>query len=326
MLASPQAGAWPGAALFISSDNASFAQEGQAHSIDPTYGETSGVLGVPASPFTWDDVNTLTVKLSSGAFASDTDENVLNGSNMLVVGQEILQFGTAVQNMDGSWILSHLLRGRRGTEWACGFWGDFPNSTNTHASGELVVAASSPGSSIGTVGMFRVDESLAILNALRYYRGVTSGQDLTTAISQTFTITGRDLMPYAPVKVGGSFDGSGNMIMTWQRRTRIGGDGWGEGSDNLPLSEDSELYDVDILNGAGSSVLRTISGLTTPAAVYTAAQQIADFGSAQASYKVNVYQRSAQVGRGFQGHGVVPAANGIAPVYPESGNFYVNGT
>jgi hypothetical protein len=324
-LGSVQPTVWPGAALFISSDDASFSQEGSPQRTDAVFGEAVGVLANPASPFTQDNVNTLTVKLSSGAFAGDTLANVLNGSNMLIVGQEIVQFTTAVQNMDGSWTLSGLLRGRRGTEWACGFWGDFYNGTNSHADGELIVAASAPGSGIGSLGLFRVAEPLNILNALRYYRGVTLGQNITTAPDVDFTITGNDLMPYAPVKVGGLLDGSGNLVITWLRRSRIGGDGWGEGSD-VPLSEDSELYDVEILAGDDVTVLRTISGLTTPTCIYTAAQQIADFGSAPATVNVNVYQISGEVGRGFKGHGVAPSSSPAPEVLPASGGFYVNGS
>jgi hypothetical protein len=114
-------------------------------------------------------------------------------------------------------------------------------------------------------------------------------------------------------------------VITWLRRSRIGGDGWGEGSD-VPLSEDSELYDVEILAGDDVTVLRTISGLTTPTCIYTAAQQIADFGSAPATVNVNVYQISGEVGRGFKGHGVAPSSSPAPEVLPASGGFYVNGS
>jgi hypothetical protein len=142
-----------------------------------------------------------------------------------------------------------------------------------------------------------------------------------------FAITGKDLMPYAPVRVGGFFDGLGDLIITWIRRTRIGGgDGLNDPttSAGLPLSEDAELYDVDVLNG--STVVRTVSGLTTPTMVYTVAMMTADFGSVPASVTVNVYQISGEVGRGFKGHGVAPS-NPYAPeVLPPWGEFYVNGS
>jgi hypothetical protein len=44
-------------------------------------------------------------------------------------------------------------------------------------------------------------------------------------------------------------------------------------------------------------VKRTLA-VTSPAAIYTAAQQIADFGASQAAVSVRVHQMSAVVGRG----------------------------
>jgi hypothetical protein len=50
--------------------------------------------------------------------------------------------------------------------------------------------------------------------------------------------------------------------------------------------------------------VRTIA-VTAPAANYTTAQQIADFGSAQGTVSVRVYQLSTSVGRGWPGAAVV---------------------
>jgi len=116
-----------------------------------------------------------------------------------------------------------------------------------------------------------------------------------------------------------------NLIITWLRRTRIGGDGWGEGP-TIPLSEDSELYDLEILGTDGVTVIRTISGLTTPTYVYTEALMMEDFGFVPGSVAVNVYQISGEVGRGFKGHGVAPSSTYVPPTYPAAGGFYVNGS
>jgi hypothetical protein len=67
----------------------------------------------------------------------------------------------------------------------------------------------------------------------------------------------------------------------------------------IPLSEEAERYEVEIMQGV--TLKRTIIGLTTPTTIYTAAQQVTDFGSAQSSVLVNVYQLSAAVGRGYAG-------------------------
>lgn len=63
----------------------------------------------------------------------------------------------------------------------------------------------------------------------------------------------------------------------------------------MPLGEAEERYEIDFLDGL--SVKRTLA-VTSPAAIYTAAQQIADFGASQAAVSVRVHQMSAVVGRG----------------------------
>jgi hypothetical protein len=82
--------------------------------------------------------------------------------------------------------------------------------------------------------------------------------------------------------------------MSWIRRTRFGG-AWADGAD-VPLNEESERYEIDILNGA--NVVRTMAA-TSPTVTYTAAEQTADFGSPQPSVALKVYQISATVGRGW---------------------------
>jgi hypothetical protein len=179
---------WQGGILYESSDDASFTQD-EEETTPASFGYTPNALGAPAhSPWTWDTVNTITVKMQLGSFSGDTMANVLNGSNAILVGLEVIQFQNAVQNPDSTWTLSNLLRGRRGTEWAI----------TEHEAGDLVVMLLAGG----------VDhnlEPLSRLDLLRYYRGVTVGQDITTVPSTDFTITGRDLMPYSPVQIGGYF-------------------------------------------------------------------------------------------------------------------------
>ena len=69
---------------------------------------------------------------------------------------------------------------------------------------------------------------------------------------------------------------------------------------DVPLDEAQELYDVEIMSG--TSVLRTVSGVTVPQFVYTAAMQTADWGgSIPPTFTVRVYQRSDRYGRGKKG-------------------------
>ena len=96
----------------------------------------------------------------------------------------------------------------------------------------------------------------------------------------------------------GSRNLAGDLAITWVRRTRLGG-AWRDGAGTVPLGEASEVYEADILMAPDGGTIRTIGGLTNPAATYTAAQQTADFGAPQAVVHLRVVQLSAAVGRGF---------------------------
>lgn len=66
----------------------------------------------------------------------------------------------------------------------------------------------------------------------------------------------------------------------------------------MPLGEELEAYEVEILNGA--TVKRVLSSSTTNA-VYTAAHQTSDWGAPLGpgdTLDIRIYQLSALVGRG----------------------------
>ena len=66
----------------------------------------------------------------------------------------------------------------------------------------------------------------------------------------------------------------------------------------MPLAEETEAYEVEILDGA--TVLRTLAASTT-SVTYSAAQQLADLGALLGpgdTLDLRIYQLSAMVGRG----------------------------
>ena len=89
----------------------------------------------------------------------------------------------------------------------------------------------------------------------------------------------------------------GDLTIRWIRRSRaLAADSW-EAAE-VPLAEDSEAYQVEIRDGV--TVKRTLTASTT-SALYTAAQQIADWGALLgpgSSLDIRIYQLSALIGRG----------------------------
>ena len=249
------------------------------------WGGTAGALPDTATPMMTDNTSELTVWMQDGGdrLESITDLQMLNGGNPAALintsGEiEIIQFRDVTENADGSYTLSGFLRGRRGTE----------TFTGGHHVGEIFVL-------LDTVTVDRFLLTVAELNVARQYKAVPDGQLREEVTADGLSAQLRALMPYAPCQIAGALDGT-DIDLTWVRRDRLGSD-LVDGFDDQPLSEDAELYSIDIYSG--STIVETYSS-STPSYTYTAAQQTADgFTPPLASLKLAVYQVSGQVGRGF---------------------------
>jgi hypothetical protein len=262
--------------LLVSADDTNYSFV-TAFATPGTVGRVVGALPAAATPELWDLANEITVHVVSGAFYSATDAQVLNGANLALLGGELIQFANAEANEDGSYTLSRLLRGRKGTEAAMA----------QHKSGDTLVLLDS--------NVARVELPVEMHGISRYYKLVSPGQDpvLVRAVQFACQDVGQECL--APVKLAGSRSEAGDLALSWVRRTRIGGE-LRDKTDAL-LGEATEAYEVDVVDGTGA-VKRTFSA-SSPSLVYTASQQAEDFGSAQISVQVNVYQISASVGRGY---------------------------
>ncbi len=112
--------------------------------------------------------------------------------------------------------------------------------------------------------------------------------------SAVLQFRGIGLRPLSPVHPAARWSGGG-LALAWTRRTRIGGDSWDQAE--VPLAEEGEAYDVEILDGAGD-VVRTLTA-SSPSLLYAAAQIAADFPLGLPSpFRFRIYQRSAIFGRG----------------------------
>lgn len=241
------------------------------------------VVTVPSGDSrTWNDDTELVVDVLNGmTLESRTKAAVLAGANAAAIGADgrwqIVQWQNAELVSTGRYRLTRLLLGRRATEH---------NIAGVQV-GDRFVLVSGPG-------MYEASLQIAAIGNEYLYRPVTVGASFETGVDVAFTGAGERLSPFSPVRVRGARDGSGNLTITGMRRDRLSQalrDGVA-----VPNSEASESYEVDILDGA--NVVRTISGLSSPTAIYTAAEQTTDFGSVQSPVSLRFYQLSATVGRG----------------------------
>jgi hypothetical protein len=225
-----------------------------------------------------DRKNTVRVNFAStGVPTTITNAGLQRGENAAVVGVhgrwEIIQFRDAALVTAGIYDLSHLIRGRKGTE----------HNIANHAAGDGFYI-------IDSAAMRQVALDLTYLNTSLPYKGVSFNRAIASTAAANFTASGEVLKPYSGVR-GTAVKASGDWTITWTRRNRILG-----GFHTVPMSEASEHYEIDVIDTTGS-VKRTIT-VSTPSATYSSAQQVTDFGATQASITVNTYQMSQTVGRG----------------------------
>jgi hypothetical protein len=234
--------------------------------------------------------NALVVDLVSGTLESVTDLTLFGGANALAIESapgvwEIVQAGAAELLAPGRYHLTRLLRGQRGTEGAMG---------NPAPAGARVVV---------------LDTALASLPVAEADLGISWNWRIgpasrpvndETYVAQSFTPEGVGLRPFSVAHVEQPWRAPrtpGDLTIRWTRRSRaLAADSWG--GLEVPLAEELEAYEVEILDGP--TVKRVLS-TTTTSATYTAAQQSADWGAPLGpgdNLTVRIFQLSALVGRG----------------------------
>jgi hypothetical protein len=217
---------WRRAGFELSADDgASYSNAGMI--LTPTVmGAT--VAALAAGPTTiWDRHNHIDVVLlgSQMWLEGKGDVAVLQGANLALVGDELVQFGQAEALGPRQFRLTRLLRGRRGTEWA----------VTAHSAGERFVLLDTPG-------LVAVEAAVGMIG--QTLRARPTGAFDAGAESQALVVKGASLQPLAPVHVRMRQDG-GDIVITWTRRSR-GGFAWLDFVD-APLSEVREAYRLRIL-------------------------------------------------------------------------------
>lgn len=121
-----------------------------------------------------------------------------------------------------------------------------------------------------------------------------------TYVATSFTSAGVGLRPFSVTHVEQPWRkprAPGDLTIRWTRRSRaLAADSWG--AVELPVAEETEAYEVEIFDGA---TVKQVLSATTTSAIYTAAQQTADWGALLGpgdTLTIRIYQLSALIGRG----------------------------
>jgi hypothetical protein len=249
-------------------------------------GETLSALQF-AKPGLWDRGPPLRVLMTGGALASASDDQLLNGANLMAIGDgtssrwELLQFRDAQLVAPATWDLSWRLRGQAGSD--------------------AVAPASWPAGS-RVVLMNGAARQIALLAAerglQRHYRIGPAVRDYAdpSYTHATEAFSGIGLRPLSVCHLRARRLVSGDVRFNWVRRTRIDGDNWA--SFEVPLGEARELYVVRVFMGA---VLQREVMLSAPDWTYETSMMAAD-GTSSQSFRFEVAQISDAFGAGpFRG-------------------------
>jgi len=280
---------WPGGLAIWRADEAGlFALDGfvEAPSI---VGET--LTALPPGPL-WrtDRRAVLEVRLRGGVLSSVPPEAALAGANALALvgGDGAVEIVTVSQvELIGpqQFRLSGLIRGIGGSEAAAG---------RLLPAGARVVVLD------GAAAALTAD--LADLGRTLRYRVGPVRDDVGDATMVEFEapVAGEALVPLSPVRPKAVRTG-GSIAVSWLRRTRNDGDSWELAE--VPLGEESERYEIGILDG---EALLHAEIVNAPAWLYPTAQELADFGVPQQDIGLSLRQLSAAVGRGREWRGRIP--------------------
>ncbi len=267
--------AWEGAEIFYSQGTTNYQSLGSVQ-IPATMGNVADELP-DANSFIWDEVNEIEVYLVNGTLSGVTSDDVLNGSNLALVGDEIIQFREAEFVEEGRYIIRGLLRGRMGTE----------NKTSTHVAGERFVLLNQ--------FIFKVEMQKSLIGSSLNIKVVTFGKNINDIEPVNIIYRAQNLVPYPVAHFEAEKDSAtGDISFSWIRRSREFS-AWRDYID-MPLSESVEQYNISVLN-ISDQIVREIDVITN-SYNYTEALQIEDFGASQNSIKAMAYQFSENVGIG----------------------------
>jgi hypothetical protein len=223
----------------------------------------------------------LEVRMVHGTLSSTSDAAMLNGANLVAVGDgspenwELLQFRDAELIAPGRYLLSHRLRGQLGSDgiapeiWPSGSW--------------FVVMNGVPSQIDLRRNLRRISQTFRVGPARRFFDDPSYDEFI-------HAFNGNGLRPYAPAHLRAVTSG-GDISLSWIRRTRIEGDDWD--LVDVPLGEETEGYTVRVLQ-AGDLIRETI--VAEPIWAYADAARQAD--GLAGPFQVSVAQNSARFGPG----------------------------
>lgn len=247
-------------------------------------GTVHSKLGIPVIVGALDVESELRVTFWSQAptFVTQSQEALSTGNeNVFYVGGEIIQAKTVTQLDAQTFVFSGLLRGLRGTEYAC----------YNHVVGEDIVHVHDRTTNRwvlkgAAVGASDKDKDIK-------YRATSQGLDVMLEPTVTFPFSAASDKAFGPILANNSRTTTGDITANIIPRTNYDGQ-WpvfDPQSTVAPEKYKVSICDIPAYEGA-HIVLRTILVDATRVFSYSAAQQVADFGATQEIINIKITQES----------------------------------
>lgn len=217
---------WTGASLFVDQGDGALNPLGPLSRGRAVLGTSINALP-PGSPQLLDRESVVTILLANpeASLNDATLRQLVQGANRALLGDEIIQFGTARAIGAGQWALSGLLRGRGGTEHA----------VTSHSAGEPFVLLDGSVTSLDPAPIGPTDQAAIAAVSLADPAPVVS----------PIRLAGCGWRPLSPVHGRCASSPAGGKTVRWTRRSR-GGWIWDDSVD-LPLNEQREAYQVEFV-------------------------------------------------------------------------------
>lgn len=214
---------WRGAALYARQPDEALLPLGSTGRSRAVMG--AAVESLPASsPLLLDRCNSLLVELAGPDLILDnaTWAQLMQGANLALIGNELVQFATAERVGGRTWKLRGFLRGRGGTE----------DAMSSHLAGEPFVL---------------IDDRLTVLDPALIGGSAPAmlaaiGLGDADAVTSRVINAGLSLRPLSPVHGKATIKPDGGLELTWTRRAR-GSWAWLDLVD-VPLNEPQESWEV----------------------------------------------------------------------------------
>jgi hypothetical protein len=216
---------WRGAALFARHPDGNLVPLGSSGRLRAVLGRALTRLA-SGSPLVVDRARSVDVQLAASdlALPDAALSSLALGANRALLGEEIIQFGSAEPLGGGRWRLADLLRGRGGTERAIG----------GHEVCERFVLLDD--------ALIPLDPDL--VGDVAHTQLAAAGIADSAPVLASFALAGATLRPLSPVHGRLTAAADGGLALAWTRRAR-GAWLWPDGVD-APLGEQAEAYLVTL--------------------------------------------------------------------------------